>query len=117
STPVPIDDPDPFGGNVLVEMGAVIIFPLPFLKDQRSVQAAFFFDAGNVFDTDCDVTQTNCFKPDGGELRYAAGIGGTWLSVFGPITVSHGKALNASDDDDEEIFQYTLGQIFLPSSG
>ena len=41
-----------------------------------------------------------------------AGVGGTWLSGFGPITVSLGKALNASDDDDEEFFQFSLGQTF-----
>ncbi|MFA5494573.1 MAG: outer membrane protein assembly factor BamA [Porticoccaceae bacterium] len=112
STPIPVDDPDPFGGNVLVELGAELIFPLPFLKDQRSVQAAFFLDAGNVFDTECSATQTNCFKPDLGELRYAVGVGGTWLSGFGPITISLGKALNAADDDDEEFFQFSLGQTF-----
>ncbi|MGD9661538.1 MAG: outer membrane protein assembly factor BamA [Porticoccaceae bacterium] len=109
---IDVDDPDPFGGNILVEMGAEIIFPLPFLKDQRSVQASFFFDAGNVFDTDCGDTQLNCFEPDAGELRYSTGIGATWLSGFGPITVSLGKALNSSDEDDTEFFQFSLGQTF-----
>ena len=108
----PSDDPDPFGGNILVEAGAEIIFPLPFLKDQRTVQASLFFDAGNVFDTECGDTQLNCFEPDIGELRYAVGVGGTWLSGFGPITVSLGKALNAGDEDDEEFFQFSLGQTF-----
>lgn len=109
---VPVDDPDPFGGNILVEAGAEIIFPLPFLKDQRSVQAAVFFDVGNIFDTDCAPTQVNCFEFDAGELRYATGVGGTWLSGFGPITVSLGKALNASGEDEEEFFQFSLGQTF-----
>ncbi|MCK9505448.1 MAG: outer membrane protein assembly factor BamA [Porticoccaceae bacterium] len=109
---IDVDDPDPFGGNILVEMGAEIIFPLPFLKDQRSVQASLFFDAGNVFDTDCGDTQLNCFEPDAGELRYSTGIGATWLSGFGPITVSLGKALNSSDEDDTEFFQFSLGQTF-----
>lgn len=109
---IDVDSPDPFGGNILVEAGAEIIFPLPFLKDQRSVQASFFFDAGNVFDTDCGSTQVNCFKPDAGELRYAAGVGGTWLSGFGPITISLGKAINAGPDDDKEFFQFSLGQTF-----
>ena len=112
SDPVPVDDPDPFGGNILVEAGAEIIFPLPFLKDQRSVQAALFFDAGNVFDSKCGATQENCFKPDMGELRYSTGIGATWLSGFGPITVSLGKALNDSEFDDTEFFQFSLGQTF-----
>jgi outer membrane protein insertion porin family len=108
----PVDSPDPFGGNVLIEGSAEVIFPLPFIKDQRSIQAAFFIDAGNVFDTDCGSTQVNCFKPDAGELRYSAGVGGTWLSGFGPITVSLGKALNVGDYDDEEFFQFSLGQTF-----
>ena len=33
-------DSNPFGGNVLIEGGAGV-FPLPFIKDQRSVRFAF----------------------------------------------------------------------------
>ena len=43
----------PVGGNVQIVLGAEVIFPLPFVKDQRSVQSAIFFDAGNVFNTKC----------------------------------------------------------------
>lgn len=111
-TLIAIDDPDPFGGNVLVEANAEIIFPLPFIKDQRSFQTVFFVDAGNVFDTNCGDTQVNCFEPDFKELRTSVGIGGTWLSGFGPITVSLGKALKSSDLDDTEFFQFSLGQTF-----
>ena len=107
-----IDDPDPIGGNVKVEFGAEVIFPLPFLKDQRSVQSSFFFDAGNIFNTKCGESQANCFKPDAGELRYAVGVGATWLSGFGPITFSLAKPLNASDLDEAEVFQFSLGNQF-----
>ena len=107
-----IDDPDPIGGNVQVELGAEIIFPLPFLKDQRSVQSSLFFDAGNIFNTKCGDTQANCFKPDVGELRYSVGIGATWLSGFGPITFSLAKPLNSNDFDETEVFQFSLGNQF-----
>jgi outer membrane protein insertion porin family len=107
-----VDDPDPIGGNVQVEFGADVIFPLPFLKDQRSVQASFFFDAGNIFNSKCGESQVNCFKPDVGELRYSVGLGATWLSGFGPITFSVGKPLNASDFDETEVFQFSLGNQF-----
>jgi outer membrane protein insertion porin family len=106
------DDPDPIGGNVQVEMGAEVIFPLPFLKDQRSVQSSLFFDVGNIFNTKCGEGQVNCFKPDAGELRYSVGIGATWLSGFGPITFSLAKPLNSNDIDDTEVFQFSLGNQF-----
>ena len=107
-----LDDPDPIGGNVQVELGAEIIFPLPFLKDQRSVQSTLFFDAGNIFNTKCGELQSNCFKPDAGELRYSVGIGATWLSGFGPITFSLAKPLNSNDFDETEVFQFSLGNQF-----
>jgi outer membrane protein insertion porin family len=107
-----VDDPDPIGGNVQIEFGADVIFPLPFLKDQRSVQASFFFDAGNIFNTKCGESQVNCFRPDVGELRYSVGLGATWLSGFGPITFSLGKPLNGSDFDETEVFQFSLGNQF-----
>lgn len=107
------DDPDPFGGNVVVEGTAELMFPVPFLKDQRSVQAVMFVDAGNVFDTDCgNVDEDLCSEPDLGELRYSVGFGGTWISSFGPITISIAKPLNAGDEDEEEFFQFSMGQTF-----
>lgn len=135
------DNTDPFGGNVLVEGSAELIFPLPFIKDQSSVQASMFFDFGNVFDTACSEerdllltngmpilqdtdgdgvgdtplrapAQVNCQTPDLGELRYSVGIGATWLSGFGPITFSISKPINASDLDEQESFQFSLGNTF-----
>lgn len=104
--------PEPIGGNVKMEFGAEIIFPMPFIKDNRSMQSAFFLDIGNIFNTKCGETQINCFKPDAGELRYAIGLGVTWLSAMGPLTFSLAKPLNASDYDETEVFQFSLGNQF-----
>ncbi|MEM6543987.1 MAG: outer membrane protein assembly factor BamA [Pseudomonadota bacterium] len=102
----------PFGGNVLVEGSAELLFPMPFLKDRSRVRTAFFVDVGNVFQTQCGAVQVNCFDIDAAELRYSAGIGVTWLSGFGPLTFSLAKPLNAGEEDREEVFQFTLGQTF-----
>lgn len=102
----------PFGGNVLVEGSAELLFPLPFLKDRSRVRSAFFVDVGNVFNNRCGINQPNCFDFDASELRYSAGIGVTWLSGFGPLTFAIAKPLNASEIDREEVFQFTLGQSF-----
>ncbi len=103
---------DPFGGNVLIEGGVELIFPLPFVKDQRQIRSAFFIDAGNVFSTNCRPSQRQCFDIDANELRYSVGIGATWITGFGPITFSIAQPLNAGDFDQEEVFQFTLGQGF-----
>lgn len=104
--------PPPFGGNASIEASAELLFPLPFIKDRSRLRTAFFFDAGNVFDTTCRGNQINCFDLDVGELRYSAGIGVTWISGFGPMTFALAKPLNASDFDREEVFQFTLGRGF-----
>ena len=104
--------PDPFGGNVLIEGSAEVLFPMPFIKDRSSLRSALFLDAGNVFNTNCRENQVNCFGVDAGELRYSIGIGVTWLSGFGPLTFSLAKPLNASPIDEREVFQFTLGRGF-----
>lgn len=106
------DDDDPFGGNILIEGSAELLFPLPFIKDQRSLQSAFFIDAGNVFDTSCGEGQLNCHKPDIGQLSVAAGVGVTWITGFGPLTFSIAKALKENEYDDTEFFQFSLGTAF-----
>ena len=104
--------PDPFGGNVVIEGSAEILFPMPFVKDRRSIRSALFLDAGNVFNTNCRENQINCFGVDAGELRYSVGIGVTWLSGFGPLTFAIARPLNASETDRRESFQFTLGRGF-----
>lgn len=112
--------PDPIGGNVLALFGASILLPTPFLPDSRSVQASLYFDAGNVFDTNCtpdpsgvaDTLQLNCFEPSIEELRYSSGIAVTWISGFGPMSFSFGRPINGGPFEDREMFQFTLGQTF-----
>ncbi len=106
------DDDDPFGGNVLIEGSAELLFPLPFIKDQSQLRTGFFLDAGNVYDTDCSSTQKNCFDVDFSELRYSVGVGLTWITGFGPMSFSLAKPLKVDEYDQEEIFQFTLGRGF-----
>ena len=103
---------DPFGGNILVEGSAEVIFPIPFVKDQRSMQSAFFIDAGNVFDTSCGISQINCYDIDASHINVSAGIGLTWITGFGPLTFSLAKALRENEDDEIEVFQFSLGNSF-----
>ena len=108
------DNPDPFGGNILVEGGAELLFPLPFIKDRSKLRSAFFLDAGNVYSDNCRSTQLNCFNVDDAidELRYSVGVGVTWITGFGPMTFSLARPLNSGDFDEEEVFQFTLGRGF-----
>ncbi len=102
----------PFGGNVLVEGSAELLFPLPFVEDQRSLRSGIFLDYGNVFDTSCGSQQVNCFDVDLNELRYSVGIGVTWITGFGPLTFSLARPLNESEIDQTETFQFSIGQGF-----
>ena len=101
-----------FGGNVLIQGGAEILFPLPFIKDQRSLQTTFFLDAGNVFDTDCGTTQLNCYGVDISRINTSVGFGLTWISGFGPMTFSIAEPLHENEADRTEVFQFSLGQTF-----
>lgn len=103
---------DPFGGNLLVEATAELIFPLPFVEDNRQFRPAFFVDVGNVFNTDCPDVSTNCFDFSTDELRYAVGFGVTWLTGLGPMTFALAKPFNVQDFDQEETFQFELGRTF-----
>ena len=101
-----------FGGNVLIQGGAEILFPLPFIKDQRSLQTTFFLDAGNVFDTDCGASQLNCYGVDIDRINASVGFGLTWISGFGPMTFSIAEPFRENEYDRTEVFQFSLGQTF-----
>ena len=106
------NDSNPFGGNILIEGSAELLFPLPFIKDQRSVRSAFFIDFGNVFSTNCGQLQANCTDVDLNELRYSVGLGLSWITGFGPLTFSYAKPFNDNEQDETEAFQFSVGRSF-----
>ena len=103
---------DPYGGNLLVEAGAELIFPMPFMKDGRQFRPVLFVDAGNVFQTKCFDFSVNCFDFSVDEIRYAAGASLTWLAGLGPMTFSYAFVFNDQIFDRVEQFQFELGRTF-----
>ena len=102
----------PFGGNVLVELSAEFVFPLPFLKDKGQVRSLYYFDAGNIFSTNCSMSAINCFSPTFSELRGSTGVAVSWLTRMGPMSFSLGYPINDTPLDETEIFSFELGQTF-----
>jgi outer membrane protein insertion porin family len=116
STPSPFDPytekGQPIGGNVLIEGSAEIIFPMPFIKDNRSVRPSLFVDVGNVFDSNCPDYAFYCDSLDLDLLRYSAGVSLTWITGMGPLSFAVSKAFNTVYWDEEEMFQFELGRTF-----
>lgn len=116
------EDPNSLGGNLLTEFSMELIFPLPFVEDQRSMRSAMFIDAGNVFDTEClvldpdtsgNTTHPSCVEGfDMDEIRVSAGVGLTWVTAIGPLTFTFARDLNSKEDDETEGFEFSLGQVF-----
>ncbi|MDA9306593.1 outer membrane protein assembly factor BamA [Gammaproteobacteria bacterium] len=103
---------DPIGGNLLLEGSLQLIFKLPMVEDQRSMRSAFFIDFGNVFSTDCQSYQLNCYEPSIDELKYSVGVGVTWITGFGPMSFSFSQPFNDGIYDRTEEFQFTIGKVF-----
>lgn len=114
NVPVVTSNVRSIGGNILVEMSTELLFPVPFLKDQRSVQLAAFVDAGNVFDSSCGLYQTSCSDFDLSKLAATYGLGMTWISPMGPLTFSISKPFQATEFEIEqrEAFQFSFGAGF-----
>jgi len=102
----------PFGGNLLFEASTEFIFPLPFADRLRGVRSAYFIDAGNVFNTECDEASAHCLGFDAKEIRITTGLGVTWLSAMGPMNFALALPLNDKPGDEVERFAFELGYSF-----
>jgi len=102
------------GGAYLVEGGFDLIFKLPFLQDQRSVRTSMFIDVGNVFAKDCGdvLININCSELDLKELRYSFGVGVTWITQLGPMSLAITSPGNKGPLDETEGFQFEIGTQF-----
>ena len=93
---------NPLGGASKLISSAELFFPVPFVKDSKSVRLGAFVDVGNVFKN----------GPDLGDLRYSAGLSASWLSPFGALTVSVAQPFNTQQGDRTQNFQFQFGSGF-----
>ncbi len=98
------NDERALGGDRRIVGGVEVFFPLPGVKDEKSVRLSVFADAGNVFGKE--------EKFDLGELRYSTGIALSWFSPIGPLKLSYGIPLKRKPEDKIERFQFLLGTVF-----
>jgi outer membrane protein insertion porin family len=116
----PDQDPLPFGGNVLIQGGVEVLFPMPFVKDQRSLRTSVFWDVGNVFDSSCDNATNNngtssnaeCNDISLSNLASSVGVGVTWVTALGPLSFALAMPIKKPDDAETQVFQFSLGQTF-----
>ncbi len=90
-----------FGGSTKITGKAELFFPVPFLKESKSVRMGAFVDAGTI---------NNGFSVS--NMRYSVGISGEWLSPFGALAVSFAIPMNSIDGDQKQSFQFSFGSGF-----
>ncbi|EHU1602930.1 outer membrane protein assembly factor BamA [Acinetobacter baumannii] len=127
--------PEEVGGNALVQFGTELVLPMPFKGDwTRQVRPVLFAEGGQVFDTKCNIdnsvygnkgmkingqTITDVRKYcednygfDLGNLRYSVGVGVTWITMIGPLSLSYAFPLNDKPGDETKEIQFEIGRTF-----
>jgi len=87
------------GGNTMILFNAEILFPL---LPQQGVQGFLFYDTGNVYGGDIDLS----------DLRQSAGLGIRWLTVIAPLQLVYGWILDRRDDEPSGRFEFSFGGSF-----
>ncbi|MDN3652547.1 outer membrane protein assembly factor BamA [Thalassotalea ponticola] len=112
------------GGNAMAIAGIELIVPTPFLDESytNSVRSSLFVDAGNVWDTEFNLSDYSTLKPeefnkiadysDPMRIRTSAGLSIQWLSPMGPMIFNFAKRLRSEDGDDTEFFSFNIGKTF-----
>lgn len=94
----------PTGGAARVVSTAALVMPVPFIEDSSTQRISLFVDSGHIYD-DINAVELS-------ELRSAAGIGFSWITPVGPLTFSVAKPIKSEDEDETQVFQFTLGTAF-----
>ncbi|HEY8508792.1 MAG TPA: BamA/TamA family outer membrane protein, partial [Steroidobacteraceae bacterium] len=117
----------PYGGNLKVIGRAELILPIPE-KWRTSARLSAFYDIGNVFSTG-HVQFVGKPQPDGSRppvdydfaydrLKHSTGLAVQWLAPLGLFRFSYAFPLNVDKgdnvryEDEEERFQFSIGQAF-----
>lgn len=125
-------DPERVGGNAMVTFGTELALPVPFKGDwARQVRPVIFAEGGQVFDTQCNSSSTDLyingkdqapvnakqyckdnFGFDASNFRYSVGVGFTWITMIGPLSLSYAFPLNDKPGDETKEIQFEIGRTF-----
>lgn len=135
------DKGEKIGGNALISFGGELVLPMPFKGDWTDqVRPVLFVEGGQVFDTQnldkkmvdirtIDPSLANARDSSGKlliddsnaivplikndkDLRYSVGIGATWNTPIGPLSISYAKPIANKAGDDVEKVQFQIGSVF-----
>ena len=95
---------DALGGSKRIIGNVELLFPMPGVKNDKSVRLSGFLDVGNVFGKDEKISAS--------QLRASVGVAVSWYSPVGPLKFSLAKPLKKREDDKVERFQFLLGRVF-----
>ena len=98
---------DRLGGNLYYVGSAEVRFPLG-LPDELRIFGRGFVDAGSL--REIDVNGPTLDESNG--LRVGAGVGLSWLSPLGPLSISFAQALVKESRDETELFLLSFGTRF-----
>lgn len=99
-------DGSSIGGTRWAFLSNNLLFPLPGVKDQRSVRMSLFYDMGSLWGGNSfDLTPAQMF-------RASYGVGMLWISPMGPIQISYAEPMFSQPNDTIQKFQFTLGTMF-----
>ena len=129
-------DPEEVGGNALIQIGTELALPVPFKGDwARQIRPVIFAEGAQVFDTSCNTAtgqlflngDTETVKDPGvdakkyckdnydfdfSNMRYSVGVGFTWITMIGPLSLSYAFPLNDKPGDDTKNIQFEIGRTF-----
>jgi outer membrane protein insertion porin family len=101
------DTDDALGGNAYYVGTAELRFPLG-LPDEYRFFGRAFTDVGTL--TDIDVGGSDL--EDSGNIRLSAGVGLSWLSPLGPLSIDLAQPIVKDSEDETEFFRFSFGTRF-----
>ena len=99
-------DGSSIGGTRWAFVSNNLMFPIPGVKDEKSVRMSLFYDIGTLFGgSPFDLSAEQM-------VRASYGVGLMWISPMGPIQLSYAIPMFSQPNDNVQNFQFTLGQMF-----
>lgn len=100
---------DALGGNAYYTGSAELRFPLGLPKELR-VFGRTFTDMGSLWDIDAQ--GPNLYDSSPSDLRISGGVGISWFSPLGPLSLDFAWPIQEYDADETELFRISFGTRF-----